>query len=251
MLKWTYSTPRTSEKSHWWGFEDSAAYYKNYIYLADNGGNMFCMDINTMELVWAQDVKDDTNASPVLEITENDEKFLYVAPSLHWEMDKSTWTGNISIYKINAMTGEIVWEKPYMAHTENVNTKDHVSGGVQATPVVGKGPIDDLVIYPVARTPYKRKGLLVALDKHTGGERWVWNMPHYAWSSPVCIYTKEGGALVVQCDSKGYMHLLDGRTGKILDSINLGSNIEASPAVFENKIVVGTRGRKIVGVTVR
>ena len=167
ILKWTYSTPRTSEKSHWWGFEDSAVYYKNYMFIADNGGNMLCLDVNTMQLIWTQDVKDDTNASPVLEITDAGEKFLYVAPSLHWEMG-ADWTGNISIYKLNAITGEIIWEKPYMVHSVN-----GVSGGVQATPVVGRGPIADLVIYPVARTPFKRKGLLVALDKQTGEERWA------------------------------------------------------------------------------
>lgn len=246
ILKWTYSTPRTSEASHWWGFEDSAVYYENYMYVADNGGNMICLDINTMQLVWAQDVKDDTNATPVLEITENNEKYIYVAPSLHWEMDKATWTGEMSVYKLNAITGEIVWEKPYMAHSVH-----GVSGGVQATPIVGKGPIADLLIVPVARTPFKRKGLLVALDKKTGEERWVMDMPYYAWSSPVCIYAEDGNAYIVQCESKGNMHLIDGATGKLLDTINLGSNIEASPAVFGNKVVVGTRGGKIAGVTIK
>ncbi len=39
------------------------------------------------------------------------------------------------------------------------------------------------------------------------------------------------------------MFLIDGRSGKLYDRINLGgANIEASPAAFENTIVVGTRG---------
>ena len=45
------------------------------------------------------------------------------------------------------------------------------------------------------------------------------------------------------------MHLLDGRTGELKDTINLGENVEASPAVFENTIVVGTRGKKIYAIT--
>ncbi|MCL1837757.1 MAG: PQQ-binding-like beta-propeller repeat protein [Propionibacteriaceae bacterium] len=245
LVKWTYSTPRTSEESHWWGFEDSAAYYKNFMFLADNGGNMICLDVNTMELIWAQDVKDDTNASPVFEITETGEKYLYVAPSLHWEMDKVTQTGEVCVYKLNAINGEIIWEKPYLVHSIY-----GISGGVQATPVLGKGPIADLMIVPIARTPYRRKGLLVALDKQTGEERWVMDMPHYAWSSPVCVYAQDGQAYIVQCDSKGNMYLIDGASGLQLDKINLGSNIEASPAVFENTVVVGTRGGKIVGVTI-
>lgn len=245
ILKWTYTTPRMSEDKYWWGMEDSAVFWENYLYIADNGGNLFCLDINTMQLVWTQDVKDDTNATPVLEITESGEKFLYVAPSLHWEMNRQTWTGQVSVYKVNAVTGEIVWEKPYMAHSVN-----GVSGGVQATPVLGRGPISDLLIVPVARTPYKRKGLLVALDRLTGEERWVLPMKNYAWSSPVAVYARDGGAYIVQCNSKGDMMLIDGVSGKVLDTINLGSNIEASPAVYENTVVVGTRGRKIVGVRI-
>ena len=43
---------------------------------------------------------------------------------------------------------------------------------------------------------------------------------------------------------------MEGTTGKILDTINLGGNIEASPAVFGNTIVVGTRTQKIYAVKI-
>ena len=46
------------------------------------------------------------------------------------------------------------------------------------------------------------------------------------------------------------LHLLDARTGKLLDKIALGANIEASPAVFGNTIVVGTRGMEIFGIDI-
>ncbi|MEG1991015.1 MAG: PQQ-binding-like beta-propeller repeat protein, partial [Christensenella sp.] len=245
-MKWTYRTNRTSEESFWWGMEDSASIWKQYMYIADNGGNMMCMDINTMQLVWTQDTLDDTNASPVFEEEEDGGKYVYVAPSLHWQKNNETNTGKISIFKMNAMTGAIVWEKPYDVHTVY-----GVSGGVQATPVLGKGSISDLVIVPVARMPYKPNGVLVALDKETGEERWVFRMKAYAWSSPVAIYAQDGTAYIVQCDSKGNIFLLDGITGKVYDQINVGSNIEASPAVFENTIVVGTRGKQIVGIKIK
>ena len=48
--------------------EDSAAIYKNYIFMADNGGNMMCLDLNTMKLVWVQDILDDSNSTPVLSV---------------------------------------------------------------------------------------------------------------------------------------------------------------------------------------
>ncbi|GEM_PF-4356534 len=45
--------------------------------------------------------------------------------------------------------------------------------------------------------------------------------------------------------------MVDGLSGKLYDTINLGKIIEASPAAFENTIVVGTKGQKIYGITVK
>ncbi|NLO27536.1 MAG: pyrrolo-quinoline quinone, partial [Actinobacteria bacterium] len=63
-------------------------------------------------------------------------------------------------------------------------------------------------------------------------------------------YTPQGKSYIVLCDSIGNMFLLEGTTGKVLDSLNLGTNIEASPAAFGDMIVVGTRGQKIYGVRI-
>ena len=38
--------------------------------------------------------------------------------------------------------------------------------------------------------------------------------------------------------------------GDVLHTVNIGANIEASPVVFENYLVVGTRASKISGVKV-
>jgi hypothetical protein len=46
------------------------------------------------------------------------------------------------------------------------------------------------------------------------------------------------------------MHLVRGTTGEILHQINLGANIEASPAVYGNMLVVGTRGQRIYGIEI-
>ena len=245
IVKWTYTTKRTSEDAFWWGMEDSAVIWEHYMYIADNGGNMMCIDLDTMELVWVQDTLDDTNSSPVMEVEPDGTRVLYIAASLHWQKNAQTNTGTCSIYKLNALTGEYIWEKPYEVHTVY-----GISGGIQASPVLGKGIIDDLIIYPIARTPHKPDGYLVALDKKTGEERWIVKMRHYAWSSPVAVYTEEGEALIVQCDCKGNIFLIDGPSGTILDWINVGSNIEASPAAFMDRLVVGTRSRGIVGVRI-
>ena len=47
------------------------------------------------------------------------------------------------------------------------------------------------------------------------------------------------------------MHLVEGTSGTTLYSLELGSNVEASPIAFGNYIVVGTRGNGIFGIQVK
>ncbi|MDO4318866.1 MAG: PQQ-binding-like beta-propeller repeat protein [Lachnospiraceae bacterium] len=244
VVKWNYTTSRTGDDEYWLGMESSAVVYDHYLYVCNNGGDLMCLDLNTMELVWSQDILDDSNASPVLEVSQSDgTAYIYISTSLHWTKDKKD-TGDIPIFKINAATGEIVWKRTY-----ECKTVDGVSGGVQATACLGQNNIDDLVYFNIARTGGKKHGKLVAIYKATGGEAWSVDLKYYSWSSPVAVYDKKGDGYIILCDSDGNMHLLDGRTGELKDTINLGKNVEASPAVFENTIVVGTRGKKIYAIT--
>ena len=242
-----YKDTGTANAIRLWGMEDSAVAWKNHLYVSDNGGRMFCWDLNTMKLVWVQNVLDDTNDSPVFS-EENGHGYIYISTSLH-ETAKGTVdprTGSIPIWKIDAATGAIVWETdPYPCYT-----MQDVSGGVQATPVLGQKDISNLVIYAIARTPSPGSGIIVALDKNTGKEVWRRPTNHYMWSSPVGVYTPAGKSYIVACDTYGNMFLLDGKSGEIVDTLSLGSNIEASPAVFNDTIVVGTRGQKIFGIKI-
>ena len=122
---------------------------------------------------------------------------------------------------------------------------------MQATACLGENNLSGLVYFNIARTGGKKHGKLVAIDKKTGGEVWSVDMKYYSWSSPVAVYNSNGDGYIILCDSDGNMHLLDGRTGKVKDTINLGKNIEATPSVFNNTVVVGTRGKKIYGVTLK
>lgn len=242
-----YLTERTNQSTYWSGYEASASIVENYLYVSENGGMFYCVDLNTMELVWAQDTKDDSNSSPVFERQDKLRGYVYTAPSLHWTKNSSS-KGSISIYKLNAVTGEIVWEKPY-----NVHTVEGVSGGVQSTPLLGKegSTLDGIIFYAIARTDKVGSGTLVALDTKTGEEVWKLDMAYYPWSSPVAVYDEAGNGYIVQCDSKGNMHFIDGTTGTIADTQYLGGLIEASPAVYEDMVVVGTRMMKICGVKVK
>ncbi len=241
--------PKNTPSSRWWGMEDSACIWRNFIYIADNGGKLMCIDLDTMKLIWVQDVLDDTNTSPVFEeVPEENACYLYISTSLHITANGEgvPRSGGVPVWKINAATGEVVWQTPMYP----CQSLPGVSGGVQATPVLGKHDIADLVVYPVAHTPEVGRGLLVALDKRTGEEAWRTPMQNYCWSSPAAVYTPEGKSYIIQCDSQGNMFLIEGRTGKIINYAHLWANIEASPAVFGNMVVVGTRKRKIYAVRI-
>ncbi len=236
-----YENHRSGQEKFWLGMESSCVMWKNYMYIADNGGNLMCWDVNTMNLVWSCDTVDDSNASPVFE-QDGDNGYIYVSTSLHFTKDEKGW-GDVPVWKINACTGEKIWQTSY-----HCGTMEGVSGGVQATALLGKEKLKDLVFFAVARTGGFDKGLLVALDKKTGSEVWKVETAHYLWSSPLGVYDNEGNGYVIQCDSDGNMMLFDGLSGKLLDSVNLGSNIEATPAAFNNTVVVGTRGQRICSV---
>ncbi len=246
-VKTRYTTSRSSGGSYWLGYEPSAVIVDRYLYISENGGMFFCIDLNTMELVWSQDTRDDSNSTPVFQWDASGETgYIYTAPSLHWTASSSQ-TGQISIYKLNAKTGEIVWEKPFDCHTVS-----GVSGGVQSTPLLGKAgtELEGLIIYTVARTPNGGDGVLIALDTETGETVWEHYMSYYAWSSPAPVYTEDGKAYIIACDSAGYATLIDGTNGEELSYLGLEANVEASPAVFGNMVVVGTRGQRIYGLKV-
>lgn len=244
MVKYRYSADRAGDSQYWLGYEGSAVGWRNYIYNSDNAGLLQCIDVNTMDIVWVQDTWDDTNGSPVLEEDiDNHTAYLYVGTSLHWNK-KSDDTGDVAFFKIDAVTGEVLWKD-----VRNVHTVSGVSGGIQATAVLGKGDISDLVIIPYARTPGGSNGTLVALDKETGAERWTYQTSGYSWSSPIAVYDDGGKGYIVVADSRGNVYLIDGASGELLDMLTYEeNNFEASPAAYGNIIVLGSRAGRIYGI---
>lgn len=236
IVKWKYNGVRSGSR-YWLGVESSAAIINNYIFLADNGGNLMCLDLNTLELVWVQDVLDDTNCSPVVDV-ENGHPYIYISTSFHYGW-RSYSTAAIPIFKIDAETGEIVWRTDYTCYTVQ-----DLSGGVQGTIAVGKNKLSDMIFVPIARTPGASSGTLAALKKDTGEVIWERETSMYSWSSPVDFYDADGNGYLLYCNSGFNMFLIDGKTGEQLDYMNLGGNIEASPAMYGNYAVVGTRAMR-------
>lgn len=254
-VKWRYkgarslSTDTVDGSQGWWlGIEDSAIIWREHAIFTDNGGHMICLDLNTMKAVWVQDTLDDTNCTPVLSLEGPDNHpYVYTSTSFHpnWRASENS-TAPIPIWKIDAVTGQIVAQNDTY-HCQTIATPNQVSGGVQGTLAIGEKDLEGLIFVPVAMTEGTR-GKLVALNTSDMSVKWECDFAGYPWSSPVAVYDDSGKGYLVQCNKTGYIHLIDGQTGEIISEMSLGSNVEASPAVYNNMVVVGTRGGLIYGM---
>ena len=254
-VKWRYkgarslSTDTKDGSQGWWlGIEDSAIIWRGHAIFTDNGGHMICLDLNTLKAVWVQDTLDDTNCTPVLSLEGPDHHpYVYTSTSFHpgWRASANS-TAPIPIWKIDAVTGQIVAQNDTY-HCQTIAEPTQVSGGVQGTLALGKNDLEGLVFVPVAMTEGTR-GKLVALNTSDMSVKWECDFAGYPWSSPVAVYDDSGKGYLIQCNKTGYIHLIDGQTGEIISEMSLGSNVEASPAVYNNMVVVGTRGGLIYGM---
>ena len=241
VVKWRYHNERQTRYIYWLGMESSCVAYQGYLFLNDNGGLLMCLDLNTLEVIWVQDILDDSNCSPVMDI-ENGHPYLYVSTSYHYGW-RSYGKETVPVWKIDAETGEVIWRVDYTCYSES-----GVSGGVQGTMA-----IDETSIYvPVARTgDTANSGLLVSLDKKTGETNWTYPTKIYSWGSPIRFNDASGGKYLIYntgYSQSGWIYLMNAETGEVYDSRDLHGNVEASGVVFENWLVIGHRSCRIFGI---
>lgn len=226
------------------GVENSIAIYANLGYFADNNGMIQCIDLNTMKPVWSISGNDDIDATLTIDI-ENDTPFIYCGD----EVDHQGSTGVSKLEKIDGITGKVIWEKEFKC--ESLVGENPVNGGLLSTPAVGKNNMSDKVVFSLSRYNGFSKGLLVALNKKTGNIDWQIELDNYAWSLPTDFYDKDGNGYIIQGDSAGKMFLINGQTGKVINTIQLDANIEASPVIFNDNVFVATRNSSIYGLKIK
>ncbi len=270
MVKYTYDSMRNAS-SGIYGMENSATAWRNYLFFTDNIGMLQCVDLNTMKPVYANDLQNDSDVSMVLEEDIGKQDFyLYTGCEYDDTVVKAeNAKGSCYARKIDGLTGEILWTKDFSIYTEIGGSVD---GGILASPILGRTgtAIDGLIIYTVSNVLLEdgtKTALMVALDKMTGEV--VWQVDLYAddydnagWtpSSPVPVYTADGQCYIVQCLFKGGIKLIkaDTAAGTVADSINVSeaksseepNSFEATPAVFGNTIVVGSRSGHFFYLTI-
>ncbi|MDD6882836.1 MAG: PQQ-binding-like beta-propeller repeat protein [Eubacteriales bacterium] len=222
------------------GMENSLAIYNHYAYFGDNSGFIQCLDLNTLTPQWIAYSGDDIDSTMVIEEEAANQVAIYTAN----ELDLRGNSGNIQIAKFDALTGEQLWE--YEVYCK---TYGDTNGGAFATPALGKGSLNAMIYFSIART--EDGGTLFALEKQTGNLVWKRDLKKFGWSSPVCVYDDSGKGYVIVGNSAGYLKLLDGLSGELICEVDVGSNMEGSPTVFDDTLVIGTRGNRILGIKIQ
>ena len=228
------------------GIESSIAVVANYGVVGDNHGCVVCVDLNTMQPVWYYSLGDDIDASPVIEM-EADTPYVYVG----CEVDRQGLEGTARLAKLNVLDGSEVWCLKTPAYKAEVGEK-HFDGGYYATPLLGQGNCKDVIFVNFVEnsTGTRRPGYFMAINKHTGDILYRVKLRNYAWSSPVLFLNEKDECYVLTADTYGFVYLFDGKDGKELCCLRVGSNFESSPIVVGNQIVVGSRGKTIYKLTI-
>lgn len=224
------------------GFESSLTAFKNYIYITDNGGLLQCIDVSTMTPVWVYDLKDDSDSTIALDIISANEVYLYTASEIVYEKDTSV----TYIRKINALTGELIWENKFKC-----TYSDDFTTGVSGSPIIGLSTISNSVIYAVTGLGETgNESSLISFEKLNGEILWQTDELNYSISTPVAVYDKDGTPYIIMSYSNGKIDLINGKSGIIIYSLQLDGIIESTPVIYNGLLVIGTRSGNIYCVRI-
>lgn len=207
--------------------ENSVAYHEGVIYFANSGGLVQGWKVDGLAdgeeptRVFRFWNGDDTDASVVID----DEGFLYVASQVERDSDRAKEVGQlIKLDPTKEGDDAIVW-----------SLKD--ARGFWATPAIQR----DVLIAP------SDNGTVYGVDRATGKVRWTKVLPGPTWSSPAVV-----DDVWIQGDCAGGIHAFDvsdtAVTPPELWNVQVVGCVESTPAVWDGRIFVGTRGGRFVAV---
>ena len=207
--------------------ENSVAVSENTVYFANSGGLVQGWDITDLksgvdpERTFRYWVGDDVDASVVVD----EEGFLYVGVEYERGLSRSFEVGQIIKLNPRNVEDPLVW---------SVFDTAQLPDGVWATPALYK----DIVIVPTD------SARIIGIDRETGSIRWEFFLPGPLWSSPVVV-----DDVLIQADCSGNVSGFDISDTSIkpprLWVVYIGGCIESTPAVWEGKIIVGSRDGQV------
>lgn len=203
--------------------EGSVAVWNNTVYFGTSAG-----------LVWGYDLTDvdkGVQPKPVFRwfsggdidpsIVVDDQGFLYVAQEYDRPLAVSKASGQLTKLDPRKPDAPIVWK---------IDESSALKGGIYGTP-----GINGNVVYAATNA-----GRLIGVDRTTGAQLWQKKLAPPTWASPVIV---DDTLLIGDC--LGDFHAYDVSNPLVEPpekwSVHLGGCIEATPAVWDGHIYVGTR----------
>jgi len=205
--------------------EGSVAVIGDTVYFANSGGLVQGWDLGPIRRGEGPAVRtfrfwtgDDTDASIVVDRAG----FLYVGSEYERGTDRSNEVGQLLKLDPRRASSPLVWSVP--------TPKSDKGGTWSSAAIVG-----DTVLWPT------RPGEVYAIARDTGVVRWTIDLPGPVMGSPVVV-----DGVWLQGDCQGNLHAFDLHDPHVVPvelwAVNLGGCVEATPAVWEGRIYVGSRG---------
>ncbi len=199
----------------------SPAAYGEYAYYASQDGILQAVNVNTLTTAWALDLGLGVSGAVTLDLETADA----AAPTLYVSTVADD-TGYSYLHRIDAADGSVKWTIP-------------LSGSVDASMLIGEGEIATN-LYAAASNGTTVS--LYAIDKLTGEIAWQQELQAKTAAAPIALYgdvEQQGGVWIVQgADSN--LNLLNGVTGELMNTLDMGAAVIGSPAAYDDKIVVAT-----------
>lgn len=203
--------------------ENSVAISGNVVYFANSGGLIQGWDLEGLEdgtdptRVFRYWAGDDIDASLVID----EEGMIYAGVEYERGNARSKEVGQVIKLDPSKPDDPLVW---------GVDERPRLDSGIWATPGLHR----DLLIVPTDT------GKVLGLDRDTGEERWTKQLFGPTWQSPVIV-----DDVWIQGDCAGMLRGFDVSDTTIepplLWEVELPGCIESTPAVWDGRIVVGTR----------
>jgi hypothetical protein len=204
--------------------ESSVAVHGNTAYFGTSAGLIWGYDLSPLRTgglptaTFRFYTAGDNDPTPVID----DEGMLYIAGEFDRDLPRAREVGQLTKLDPSNAANPIVW-----AFSETTN----VGSGIYGTPAIH----GDSVIVATDG------GRLIGLDRTTGFLQWELRLPGPLWASPVIV-----DDVLLLGDCNGFFHAFDVSNPTVappeLWSLELGSCIEATPAVWDGRIYIGTRG---------
>lgn len=205
--------------------ENSTAIFEGRAYFANSAGRVIGLDITNIDngvapIVLDYWVGDDVDASIVVD----EQGMIYVSAEYERYLDRAKNLGQLIKLDPYNPTDPYLWGMYSL-------TDSPAKGGLWSTPALGRE-----AIYAVVN-----KGYLIAVDRDTGAEEWVYDLAAPgSWSSPAIVDDR-----LIVVSNLGVMRVFNitNEFQPVLQwSFQVGEgHIEATPAVWNNMIYVGSR----------